>query len=349
MGNKLNLLDLSKSELNHYIKQIGEKSFRTQQLWKWIYQKTVPSFQEMTDISKKLRTKLETTACIGSLKLISKKKSTKTKTQKYLFQGEDGLFIESVYIQENGRHTICVSSQVGCKCGCFFCATAQMGFFRNLKTHEIVDQVLQITRVIKHKPTNIVLMGMGEPLLNFDNVIKALNILNSNDGLAIGHRKITISTVGIVPMIDRYTAEKHPYKLAISLNGTTDAQRCSLMPINQKYPIKKLLRSAKEYTKKTKRRVTFEYVLIKDINDTPADAERLLKLLNNLPCKVNLIGYNQTESQYQCSDETTIQKFSEIIKPICAPITRRLSKGNDIEAACGQLAIKDNRFQLMQN
>lgn len=341
MKEKINLKNISRAELGHFIHQIGEKPFRTPQIWNWIYQKGALSFQEMTDLSKNLREKLKSTCFIGSLKLVNTRKSDESKTQKFLWQLEDDLLIESVYIPEGSRHTICISSQVGCSCGCRFCATGEMGFSRNLKVYEIIDQVLGITREINHKPTNIVMMGMGEPLLNFNNLIKALTILNSEDGFAIGHRKITISTVGIVPMIVRYTQEKYPFKLAISLNATTDTQRSQIMPINQKYPLNLLLSAAYDYTQRTRRRITFEYVLIKNINDTPDDAKRLLDLLKKFPCKVNLIGFNPTGNHYKRSDENRMEHFAKMIRSLCAPVTFRLSKGSDIRAACGQLAIKN--------
>ncbi len=330
---------MSRQELDQFIADIDEKSFRAGQIWSWIYQKNLTSFDQMTNISQSLRTKIDRIAFISSLKLVNKTVSTRSKTEKFLWELGDGLRIESVYIPEGKRRTVCISCQVGCALKCRFCATGSMGFIRNLEVEEITDQVLSILREIGGKPTNIVVMGMGEPFLNVNNVIKALYILNHSDGMAIGHRKITISTAGIIPQLIRYAEEAHPFKLAISLNATTDPQRTYLMPINLKYPLHELLRTARIYTKKIKKRITFEYVLLKGINDTQADAHRLLGLLNGIPCKVNLIAYNPTGNRFKAPDEDTIKHFAEAIRPLCAPVTTRLSKGDDIHAACGQLAV----------
>ncbi|MBN2030607.1 23S rRNA (adenine(2503)-C(2))-methyltransferase RlmN [bacterium] len=340
---KTNLKSLSRQELDQLIADIDEKSFRAGQIWSWIYQKNVTSFNRMSNISQSLRTKLDRMAFISSLKLIHKTVSLRSNTEKFLWELEDGFRIESVYIPEGKRRTLCISSQVGCGLQCRFCATGSMGFRRNLETEEITDQVLSTYREMGEKPTNIVVMGMGEPFLNFDNVLKALVIINHSDGLAIGHRKITISTAGIIPQLIRYMKESHPFRLAVSLNATTDAQRTRLMPINKKYPLHQLLQTARTYTQKTKKRITFEYVLFKGINDTQADANRLLKLLKGMPCKVNLIAYNPTANPFKTPDEDTIHHFAETIRPLCAPVTMRLSKGDDIQAACGQLAIANRR------
>ena len=330
---------LSRQELDRFIADNGEKSFRSSQIWSWIYAKGLTSFEGMTNIARDLRAKLDQIAFVSSLKLVEKHTSPLSATQKFLWELDDGLRIESVYIPGGKRRTVCISSQVGCALGCSFCATASMGFARNLDPHEIVDQVLSIQRETDVKPTNVVVMGMGEPLLNYDNVIKALTTINDPDGIAIGHRKITISTAGIIPQIYRYSEECRPFKLAISLNATTDTQRTLLMPINKKYPLKDLINAAKEYTRRRKKRLTFEYVLIKNINDTPEDAQRLLKRLKGIPCKVNLIAYNTTSDKYTRPDDVHIQAFAESIRPLCAPVTLRLSRGNDIEGACGQLAV----------
>ncbi|MCJ7813624.1 23S rRNA (adenine(2503)-C(2))-methyltransferase RlmN [bacterium] len=342
---KINLKSLSRQEFNQFIDDIHEKPFRADQIWSWIYQKNVISFDGMTNISRPLRATLERIAFIRSLKLIKKTISSISKTEKFLWRLEDGLLIESVYIPEGKRRTVCISSQVGCALKCHFCATGTMGFIRNLEVEEITDQILSISREVGQKPTNIVVMGMGEPLLNVDNVMKALYILNQSDGIAIGHRKITISTAGIIPQLIRYTNEAHPFKLAISLNATTDSQRTRLMPINKTYPLSELLQTARLYTQKTKKRITFEYVLIKGINDTQADAHRLLRLLKGIPCKVNLIAYNPTSGLFEPPDDTTIHRFAETIRPLCAPVTMRLSKGDDIHAACGQLAVAQPKIK----
>jgi len=340
---KIDLKTFSREELDKFIAEIDEKPFRSLQLWSWIYQKGLTSFDGMTNISRKLRTKLNRIALINSLKLVDKRVSPVSKTIKFLWELEDGLRIESVYIPEKKRRTVCISSQVGCSLGCSFCATGSMGFFRDLMPHEIVDQVLSTRRAVGERPTNIVVMGMGEPFLNYDNVIRALTIISDPEGIAIGHRKITISTAGIVPQLYRYTEERRPFKLAISLNVTTDAQRTKLMPINMKYPLGELIKAARFYTRKLKKRLTFEYVLIKNVNDTPADARRLVKLLKGIPCKVNLIPYNSTYKKYSRPDDERIHTFAESVRDLYAPVTLRLSRGDDINGACGQLAVSNER------
>jgi len=342
---KVNLKDLSKTEIDEFIESIGEKSFRADQIWNWLYIREVSTFEEMTNISKELRLKLSEKAYISSLKLIDQQTSKKTGTAKFLWELEDGLKIESVYIPERQRHTVCISTQVGCPLGCTFCATAKMGYKRNLKVSEIVNQVMAITKKIGRKPTNIVVMGMGEPFLNYNNLMKALYILNNMDGLAYSHRRITISTAGLVPQIIRYAKEEHQFKLAVSLHATTDKTRSAIMPINRKFPLEELMSALKEYTKNTKNRITFEYILIDQINDFPEDGKRLLKMVRNLPCKINLISYNASgNKQYSSSSPARVHAFSEAVSHLIAPVTMRLSKGDDIKGACGQLAGREKEF-----
>jgi 23S rRNA (adenine2503-C2)-methyltransferase len=337
---KTSLKGRSRPELESFIADIGEKPFRAKQIWSWMYRKGILSFDEMTNLSKGLRAKLKQTARIDSLHLVKATLSDESGTQKFLWRLADGNHVESVYIPERKRRTICISTQVGCGLGCAFCATGRMGFIRDLEPYEIIDQVLSVRRRIDENPTNIVVMGMGEPFLNYDNVIRALYIINDPEGIAVGHRKITISTAGIIPQIRHYAREGHPFKLAISLNATEDKTRSVLMPINKKYPIQELLKTAKAYTMATKKRLTFEYILIKDVNDSPDDARRLLRLLRNIPCKVNIIAYNTTSQTYTRPDNQHIEAFAESIRPLCAPVTLRLSRGSDIHAACGQLAVQ---------
>lgn len=335
---KINLTGLSYNEIYKFIEDIGEKKFRVSQLWSWIYQKRVLEFNDMTNISKELRKKLSKISYIGSLKLKKKEKSSISGTCKYLWQLDDGRQIESVFIPEGRRLTLCISSQVGCPLGCKFCATARMGFIRNLNSFEIVSQVLAVTKDLGRKPTNIVVMGMGEPFLNYDNLIKSLYILNDQNGMAISHRRITISTAGIIPRIYQYLEEENPFKLALSLNATTDSARTAIMPVNKKYPLDKLMKAAKNYTKKSKKRITFEYILLKKVNDSPEDAERLLNMLKKIKCKLNLITYNQTSGGFSCPQESRIKNFTKHLKSLHAPVILRLSKGDDIKGACGQLA-----------
>ncbi len=304
-----------------------------------MYIRDLDRFDEMTNISKELRKKLARVAYISRLKLAERQISAISGTEKFLWQLEDGLYIESVLIPEKDRRTVCISSQVGCALGCKICATGKLGLTRNLYTHELVEQVMGIQRMLGEKISNVVVMGMGEPFQNYDNLLKALYIIKDSDGIAIGHRKITISTAGLVPEIKRYSEEGHQFQLALSLHATTDAQRNKIMPINKKYPLDELITASRAYAQKARSRLTVEYVLIDGINDTPEDAHRLIKMLKGIPCKVNLIAYNPTSDEFKRPDKARIQAFSDIICPILyAPVTLRLSKGDDIDGACGQLA-----------
>ncbi|MBN2105261.1 23S rRNA (adenine(2503)-C(2))-methyltransferase RlmN [bacterium] len=335
---KINLKSLSYHELSDWILSLGEKSFRASQIWLWLYHKNLSEFTGMTNISRQFQNTLKERAFIFTLPLSKTTNSRTSQTRKYLWKLNDGNHIESVYIPEGKRKTFCISSQVGCAVGCRFCATAEMGFIRNLEVHEIVEQVLAMQRHTGIRPTNLVVMGMGEPLLNYNNVMKALWILNHQDGLAIGHRKVTVSTSGIVPIIEQYIRDRHPFNLAVSLNAADNETRSGIMPINRKYPLDSLIRAVKLYARQSRKRVTFEYVLIKGVNDSPEDAHRLLNLLSGIRCKVNLIAYNPVRGPWSRPDDQCIHAFAEIIRPLCAPVTLRLSKGDDINAACGQLA-----------
>jgi 23S rRNA (adenine2503-C2)-methyltransferase len=335
---RVRLKTLDKSGLSEWIDSIGEKPYRGRQLWSWMYGKGASSFDDMTDLSKAFRLKLADLAELETLRLERETDSGLTGTRKFLWECGDGVRIETVFIPDADRRTVCVSSQAGCALGCAFCATGGMGFIRNLESWEIVEQVLGSRRITGIRPTNIVVMGMGEPFLNYENVLKAMDVLSDPAGPAIGHRRITISTAGIVPGIRRFTREGRPYKLAISLNATADAIRSKIMPVNRTYPMAGLLSAVKEYTGKTGKRVTFEYVLIRNVNDSMEDAERLLKLLKNLPCKVNLIPFNPGAGKFQRPDDGRVSAFLEAIKPLASPVIVRMSRGTDISAACGQLA-----------
>jgi len=338
---KMYLKGLSRQEMENFFLSIGEKRFRAQQLWTWIYIRDMDHFEEMSNISKALRKKLSRIATISRLKLAAKQLSEATGTQKFLWELEDGLHVESVFIPDKERRTVCISTQVGCALGCRICATGKLGFTRNLHSHEIVEQVMGVQRQIGQKMTNIVVMGMGEPFQNYDALLRALYILNDSDGIAIGYRKITISTAGLIPELQRYTAEGHPFQLALSLHATTDAQRNQIMPINKKYPLAELLAASRAYTQNSKSRLTIEYVLIDGVNDAPEDAHRLMKLLRGIPCKINLIAYNPTGNTFKRPTQARIDAFSDIICPLLsAPVTVRRSKGDDIDGACGQLAGK---------
>ncbi|HHS13351.1 MAG TPA: 23S rRNA (adenine(2503)-C(2))-methyltransferase RlmN [bacterium] len=335
--NRIILNSLDKEELARFFENLGQKPFRARQIWSWVYGKGIHDFEAMTNMSAALRLQLSRIARFSRLGLAGDMLSA-SGTRKFVWALEDGLFIESVYIPDGKRHTVCVSSQVGCRLGCAFCATARMGFKRDLMPHEIVDQVQSMQALTGVKPTNLVVMGMGEPFLNYHSVIKALNIINDREGIAIGHRKITISTAGIIPRIRQFADEKHPYLLAVSLNASTDALRQRLMPVARRYPLKDLLDTARYYTAKMRKRMTFEYVMLRGINDRMEDARRLKDLLKNIPCKVNLIAYNPTPGAFHRPSEEHIIAFAEALRPLSAPVTLRLSRGDDIQGACGQLA-----------
>ncbi|MBO8131242.1 MAG: 23S rRNA (adenine(2503)-C(2))-methyltransferase RlmN [Candidatus Marinimicrobia bacterium] len=330
-------------ELTEFMKKLKEKPYRAKQLHIWLYRKLARSFEEMTDLPAILRNYLEKKTIINLVEPVEVIKSPDDNSEKYLFRLTDGNYIESVYMESQGRRTVCLSTQVGCNLGCTFCATARMGLKRNLTAGEILDQFLFINRTKDRKITNIVYMGMGEPLLNYEDTIKSIKILNSELGPEISARKITVSTCGIVPIIYRIANERHKFKLAISLNATTNEQRNKIMPINKKYPIKDILKAINYYTSNLKRRVTFEYVIIKGFNDSVNDAKRLKSLLSGIPCKLNIIPFNENEfSKFQSSDEKTMDKFIEEIYKAPFAVTVRRSQGRSIKGACGQLYCKQN-------
>jgi 23S rRNA (adenine2503-C2)-methyltransferase len=335
MKQKINLKGLWIEDLENLLGDLGEKRYKTNQLALWIYDKGNIDFNQMTDLSKTLREKLNSIACIDTIKLIKAQTSKLDFSEKFLFELKDGEKIETVLMWEKDRTTICVSTQVGCALGCTFCATGKMGFKRNLTPGEIVDQIIALKH---HKITHVVLMGMGEPLLNYENTIKGVKIMNSALGLSFAAKKITLSTVGIPDMIKKLADLTLKIKLAISLNAPTDEKRNQLLPINKKHPLKALLEAVKYYTKKTKRRVTFEYVLIKDFNDSQKDALELSKLVRGIPCKINLIPYNSVpDLSFEKPSEEKIIAFRDYLFPRCPAVTLRKSKGEDIQAACGQL------------
>ena len=309
--------------------------YRADQLLHWIYERYACSLQEITEFSKALRSELAQTAYISNLGLADRQRS-KDGTEKFLFSLEDGQTIESVLIPDKDRLTLCISSQAGCAMGCGFCLTGGMGLVRNLKAHEIVDQIISANRLIAPaKITNIVLMGMGEPLANFDEVVEALWRITGLMG--ISKRRITLSTSGLVPKMLEFPAKAPDVNLAISLNATTDEARSRIMPINKTYPIKELLDACRRYPLRPRRRITFEYVLIGGVNDTQADAKRLVKLLRGIPCKVNLIPCNPEEqSSMKRPSEESILAFQKVIADSNITVLVRESKGQDILAACGQ-------------
>ena len=343
---KIDLKGMSLEELENFFGTIGELPFRAKQMMKWMYLRGETDFEVMTDFSKKLRNKLHEHAFIGSLKLIKHLKSSDEETEKFLFELADGELIESVlmgYEERIGpsRLTACISTQVGCAMGCKFCATAKNGFIRNLTSAEIADQILRMQKIIsdsEKRIANIVMMGMGEPLLNYDNVFSAIRLLNHSDSIAIGIRHITISTCGIVPEIKRLSQEGLQVKLAVSIHSAFDEIRSSLMPINRKYPLQELIKALKDYQEKTGRRITFEYALIKGVNDDIKSAKALAELLNGFTAFVNLIPLNPIkEFSNERSSSSTIESFRVFMENKGIKTTVRKEMGVDINAGCGQL------------
>jgi 23S rRNA (adenine2503-C2)-methyltransferase len=337
---RVNLKGLWIEELGLLLGDLEEKKYKAKQLAKWIYNKGVIDFEQMTDLSNELRRKLSEVAYIGNLKLIRKQVSKIDQTEKFLFELADGKRIETVLMREKNRVTVCISTQVGCALSCIFCATGKSGFERNLSAGEIVDQIIAVRGHLREdeKITNIVIMGMGEPFLNYENTVKAIRIIQSEIGLSISAKRITVSTSGIVPGIRQLADEGLKIKLALSLNAPDDELRRKLMPITKKYPLSEVLDALKYYAKENDIRITFEYVLIKKVNDSAQQALKLAKLIRGIPCKINLIPYNPIKGcQYEKPDEETMQTFRDMLYPRAPAVTLRKSKGADIQAACGQL------------
>lgn len=331
---------MSRGELTVFAESLGEKAFRGRQIFQWLYAHGVKNFSEMTSLAVSLRARLQDAAQIDSLTVEQRQISQRRDAEKFLFKLHDGLRLESVLMHEGDRHTLCVSSQVGCPIDCQFCATGKMGLLRNLSAGEIVNQFLSVQRLTKQPITNVVVMGMGEPMLNYEELIKACNILSDEEGPHLAQKHIVISTSGLIPKIRRFMEEGHKFRLAISLNATTDEVRNRLMPLNRKWPIADLLAAAKEYALASKQLVTFEYVLLAGVNDSLDDATRLKRLLRDIPCKLNLIPFNAIDENFQRPGYEQIEAFYNRLKDFSAPVTVRWSKGDDIDAACGQLWTK---------
>ena len=358
--NQENIVGLSREELNERFLNLGLKKFRSGQVWHWLYHKGVTSFKEMTTLSKTVREQLRQKFTIKRPMIIEKQTSMDG-TIKWLLQFEDGAKAETVFIPEEDRGTLCISSQVGCTLNCSFCHTGTQRLVRNLTPSELVGQILIAFDELSAWPsaqagrpvTNIVLMGMGEPLYNLDNVITALKIVMDNEGISISKRRITLSTSGIVPEIYKCGLETD-VNLAISLHAVTDDVRNILVPINKKYPIKDLLRACREYPGvSNSRRITFEYVMLKGINDSISDAKALIKLMEGIPAKINLIPFNPWPgSPYERSEKSQIEQFAKIILKAGYPSPVRTPRGDDILAACGQLkseSVKEKRSERIYN
>jgi 23S rRNA (adenine2503-C2)-methyltransferase len=364
---------LTREELEAQFKRWSEPAYRVTQLLEWLYPRRVVNWDAMTNLPTSLREKLRETFSLHSLELVRKQGSHDT-TQKFLWKLADGSFIESVLIPANpalygeasDRHTLCISTQVGCAYGCKFCASGLDGWKRNLTPDEIVEQVVSVERLSPQSRVqsresedsansrlrtvdsrlidNVVVMGMGEPLANYEPLLKALKILNAPWGVGIGARKITISTSGLAPQIRRLAAEPLQFRLAISLHGATDAVRNRIMPVNRKYPLKELVAACEQYQIQKGRMLTFEYILIAGVNDSVAQAAPLAALAKKLFAKVNLIPYNKVEGlQWERPDEKVCEAFLRALEKLKVTATLRREKGHDIDAACGQLRLKTER------
>ena len=342
---KPDITELNKAELTQWVEAHDMKPFRAGQIMRWIYFKHVAAFDEMTDIAKKTRQLLIDHFTFSRL-LIKRVETSADGSKKYLFGLKDDNFIETVLIPEKNHYTLCISTQVGCAMGCRFCMTARSGLIRNLTQGEIVGQILGIAKDITgvKQLTNIVLMGMGEPLANYDNVIRALNIITDGDsGLQFSTRRVTLSTSGLVPKLADLGRDSK-VSLAISLNATDNKTRSMLMPINNNYPIEQLIDACAHYPLTPRNKITFEYILIKDINDSMADADRLAKLLRPVKAKINLIPFNEHPgSEFKRPDESVILSFQAVLHKNNYTAIIRRSKGTDISAACGQLSAKNIR------
>lgn len=330
-----NIKDYDLEDLKEELISLGEKSFRANQIFKWIYIDRVSSFDEMTDLSLELREKLKSEYDIYEIPIL-KKLESKDGTKKYLFDLKDGNAIESVLMEYHHGKTICVSSQAGCKMGCKFCASTGIAFGGNLSSGQIVEQILAVERDIKDRISNIVFMGIGEPLDNYDNVIKAVKIINNSKGINIGARHISISTSGLVPQIYKLADENIQSTLSISLHSTSNEKRSEMMPVNNLYNIEELIKACKYYIEKTNRRISFEYALAREKNDNIEDAKGLIKLLKGMLCHVNLIPINEIENgKYKKTTNENIIKFRDYLNDHGIVATIRRELGSDIDAACG--------------
>lgn len=331
---RTDLKNLTLPALEQFLQGQGKERYRATQIFKWLYQHDVSSFDEMTNVSKALRAELARTACISRLEPETVEIGSDG-TRKYLFMLEDGNAVESVIIPDEDRNTLCISSQAGCAMQCAFCLTGTFSLTRNLTTSEIVNQILAVRRDVEVR--NIVMMGMGEPLHNLDNVIPALQIMAEDNGLQLSSRRVTVSTCGLVPELERLGREV-TVNLAVSLNATTDELRDRIMPVNKAYPIATLLAALKNYPLPGRRKITIEYVLLGGLNDTAEDAKRLVRLLSDIPCKINLIPFNPHEgADFRPPTRAALDAFHKYLLDRHFTVITRDSRGSDISAACGQL------------
>lgn len=339
---KVNLIGYPRDQLIEFFADLGEPRFRASQILKWIHQRGVTEFEEMTDLSKKLRAKLADIAIIEGLKPTTEKISVDG-TRKWLLTLPDGNCVETVFIPEDSRGTLCISSQVGCSLNCTFCATGRQGFNRNLSSAEIISQLWYVHHELRsennRRPiTNIVLMGMGEPLLNYEAVVTAMLLMLDDNAYGFSRRRVTLSTAGVIPGIKRLLADC-PVSLAVSLHAPNDELRNQLVPLNKKYPIAELMNACRQYAAFDRRwRVTFEYIMLKGINDSVSQAKQLARILREVPAKVNLIPYNTVDGlQYERSDQKVIDRFRDVLLSQHIMTITRKTRGDDVNAACGQL------------
>lgn len=336
-----NIKDFNLEELKEELKTIGERPYRAEQIFQWIYVEKVKSFEEMTNLSLDLRKRLEENYTMCNYRILRKLESVDG-TKKYLFDVLDGNAIETVLMEYHHGKTICVSSQIGCKMGCKFCASTGIPFVRNLTPGEIVEQILAVEQDTNSQISNVVFMGIGEPFDNYENVMKAIKIMNHQKGLNIGARHISVSTSGVVPRIYDFAKEGFQCTLSISLHATSNEKRSSMMPVNRKYPIEELMKACQEYIRLTNKRISFEYALAKENNDNLEDAKALVKLLKGMLCHVNLIPINKIENGiYTKSTNENIMKFRDYLNENGIVATIRRELGSDIDAACGQLRRKN--------
>lgn len=337
MSEKTDILSLSPEELEIAFSDMGEKKFRAKQVFDWLHVKNVRSFKEMSNISKQLRTKLSENFCLKSLNIERKLESKTDNTVKYLYRLDDGNFIETVLMEYNHGYSLCVSSQVGCKMGCNFCASTIAGFVRNLEPSEILLQIYETERDSGKKIDSIVMMGIGEPLDNFSNVVKFLELLSCPEGRNMSLRHVALSTCGVVPKIRKLCELHLGLTLSVSLHASDNNRRSEIMPVNRAYPIEELLSACRDYIKNTGRRITFEYAVINDVNSSEADARKLAELLKGINCHVNLIPVNNVKERSYTSSMKTVNRFREMLVQRGINATVRRTLGADINAACGQL------------
>ncbi len=337
INEKIDILSLSLSELEQLLTDMGEKKFRAKQVYEWLHAKQVTSFENMTNLSAQLRDKLSQMFCINSLFIVKKLESCTDNTLKYLYRLYDGNHIESVVMEYNHGTSLCVSTQVGCKMGCNFCASTIAGFKRNLMPSEILLQIYEAQRDSGRKISSIVLMGIGEPLDNFDNVIRFFELVSSKEGMNLSLRHVSLSTCGIVPKIYELAKLKLGVTLSISLHASSNESRSKTMPVNNRYDINELVKACRDYFEETGRRISFEYAVINGVNDSIEDAKRLKKLLCGLMCHINLIPVNKIDERDYTSTKKSTLSFQKYLTDLGLNATVRRTLGADINAACGQL------------